>query len=243
LPGQKKALAIWVVGLVSVAACPGFAVAGERPSASFELTPANPRAGDQIRLTSSSCDPDGRLWSQDWDLDGDGFYGDATGATASVSFAAPGTHVVRLQVTSASGEESTRQRTVIVDAADAPPRPEPAPLLSPFPVVTLGGRLEPARTWVSLFTVRAPLCATVSVTCRGRTCPIDTVTKHVGRRGLRLRDVQRRFGAGDRLTVAVSKGALVGKLTEFRFRNRRPPLRTDSCLMPGAARGAPCPSD
>ena len=44
----------------------------------------------RFSLTSSSCDPDGRLWSQDWDLDGDGFYGDATGATASISFAAPG---------------------------------------------------------------------------------------------------------------------------------------------------------
>lgn len=234
---------IWVAVLLAVAAfLPPSAIAAQRPSASFDVTPANPRAGDQIQLTSSSCDPDGRLWSQDWDLDGDGFYGDATGATASISFAAPGAHVVGLQVTSASGEMSTQQRTVIVDAAGAPARPEPAPLISPFPVVTLGGRLEPARTRVNLFTVRAPLCATVSVTCRGRACPIGSVTTHVGRGALRLREVQRRFRAGDRLTVAVSKGALVGKVTEFRFRKHRPPLRTDRCLLPGAATGAPCPS-
>jgi hypothetical protein len=159
-----------------------------------------------------------------------------------LSFATPRAHVVGLQVTSASGEVSTQRRTVIVDAGDAPARPEPAPLISPFPVVTLGGRLGPARTSVSLFTVRAPLCATVSVRCRGQACPIASLTRHVGRGELRLRDVQRRFRAGDRLTVAVSKGALVGKVTEFRFRERRPPLRTDRCLPPGAATGAPCPS-
>jgi hypothetical protein len=234
---------IWVAVLVAVAALlPSSAIAAQRPSASFDLTPANPRVGEQIQLTSSSCDPDGRLWSQDWDLDGDGFYGDATGATASMSSATPGAHVVGLEVTSASGEVSTQQRTVIVDAADAPARPEPASLISPFPVVTLGGRLELARTRVSLFTVRAPLCATVSVTCRGRACPIGSMTRHVGRGELRLRYVQRRFRAGDRLTVAVSKGALVGKVTEFRFRKHRPPLRTDRCLPPEAATGAPCPS-
>src|SRR4051812_42511844 len=179
------------------------------PTASFDVTPANPRAGDQIILTSSSCDPDGRVWSEDWDLDGDGFYGDATGRTASATFPGPGPHVVGLQVTSASGEVSTRLRTIIVDAADAPPRSEPSPLISPFPVVTLGGRLERSRTGVSLFTVSAPLCAVVAVTCEGRGCPLHSITTHVGRRQLRLRAVQRRFRAGNRLTVAVSKGALV----------------------------------
>jgi hypothetical protein len=68
------------------------------------------------------------------------------------------------------------------------------------------------------------------------------MTTHVGRRELRLRAVQKRFRAGNRLAIAVSKGALVGKLTEFRFRRHRPPLRTDSCLAPGAATGSTCPS-
>jgi PKD domain len=242
LPGQKRDRSIWVAGLVAIALFPAPARAAEMPSASFDLTPANPRAGQPIQLTSSSCDPDGRLWSQDWDLDGDGVYGDATGSTASATFASPGSHVIGLQVMSANGDIATQLSTVVVDAANAPPRPEQARLMSPFPVVTLGGRLERAGTGVNLFTVSAPLCAIVEVACRGRGCPLDSLTAHVGRGALRLRAVQRRFRAGNRLTVAVSKGGLVGKLTEFRFRRHRPPARTDSCLVAATGAGARCPS-
>ena len=242
MPALMRPRAIWGAALIAMAAFPGPALAADAPRASFDIMPANPRAGEPIQLISSSCDPDGGLWSQDWDLDGDGFYGDATGATASASFASPGPHVIGLEVTSASGETSTLLRTVIVDAPDAPPHPEAASLINPSPVVTLGGRLERATTRVNLFTVRAPVCATVSVTCDGRGCPFHTIPAHVGHGDLRLRAVQRRFRAGNRLTVAVSKGALIGKLTQFRFRRHRPPVRTDRCLPPGAATGAPCPS-
>ena len=41
--------------------------------------------------------------------------------------------MIGLQVTSASGEMSTQQRTVIVDAADAPARPQPAAAHQPVP--------------------------------------------------------------------------------------------------------------
>ena len=116
-PDRRELRSIWV----AVAARGGAfsrarRLAAERPSASFDVTPANPRAGEPIQLTSSSCDPDGRLWSQDWDLDGDGVYGDATGATASAIFAA------RAHIDRAPGDErerrmSTQLRTVLVDAA------------------------------------------------------------------------------------------------------------------------------
>ena len=242
MPGQKRDRSIWVAGLVAVALFAAPAHAAAPPTASFDITPANPRAGEPIQLTSSSCDPDGRLWSEDWDLDGDGFYGEATGPTASVTFTDPGTHLIGLQVMSANGDVSTQLSPVVVDAANAPPRPEPTRLISPFPVITLGGRLQRAATGVNLFTVRAPLCATVVVACRGRGCPLRSVTAHVGDGDLRLRAVERRFRAGNRLTGSVSKGTLLGKLTEFRFRRHRPPLRTDSCLVAATGEGAQCPS-
>jgi hypothetical protein len=142
-----------------------------------------------------------------------------------------------------SGEVTTAWRTVVVDPADSSALPQLPPLISPFPVVTLGGRLEGRTTRINLLSVSAPSCSTVSVSCRGRGCPVESRVAQVIRRGLRLRSAEKRFRPGNRLTVAVSKGGLVGKLTEFRFRRGKPPLRTDSCLVPGATTGTPCPSD
>jgi hypothetical protein len=231
----------WLGGLILVVALPA-AAAAQVPSASFDFIPANPRVGDPVQFVSSSCDPRGRLWSQDWDLDGDTFFGDGTGTTASATFTRPGAHVVGLQVMSANGETKTLWRSVLVDDANAPSRPEASRLINPFPVVTLGGRLEGERTRVNLLTVRAPVCAWVSVTCQGRGCPLKTVTALVGRGTLRLRGAERRFRAGNRLTVSVWKGALVGKTTTFTIRRGSAPLRTDLCLLPGSAAGSRCPS-
>jgi hypothetical protein len=243
LPGQKRHRAIWGIGLIAIAALPAPAPALATPSASFEIMPANPRAGEQVQLYSSSCDPGYELWSQDWDLDGDRTSDDATGPTASVTFADPGAHLLGLRVMSDSGEVTTAWRTVVVDPADSSALPQLPPLISPFPVVTLGGRLEGRTTRINLLSVSAPSCSTVSVSCRGRGCPVESRVAQVIRRGLRLRSAEKRFRPGNRLTVAVSKGGLVGKLTEFRFRRGKPPLRTDSCLVPGATTGTPCPSD
>jgi hypothetical protein len=233
-------LAGWLVVSVVVAAFPASAGA-QAPSASFDYTPPNPRVGDTVQFVSSSCDPRGHLWSQDWDLDGDAFFAEGTGPTASATFDSPGPHAVGLEVTGANGNITTLWRTIVVDAADAPARPEDARLMTPFPVVTLGGRLERGATRINLFTVRAPVCAWVSVTCQGRGCPMRTVTGRVGQGALRLREVERRFRAGNRLTVAVWKGALVGKVTTFVIRRRSAPLRSDRCLMPGSLTGSRCP--
>jgi hypothetical protein len=240
---SARDLCAWLAGLIAFAALAAPAGAQELPTAGFDVTPANPRVGDQVQLVSSSCAVGGRLWSQDWDLNGDAFFGDATGATAWATFTQPGTHVVGLQVMSASGETSTRWRTILVDGADAPSRAAPVELMSPFPVVTLGGRLERGHTKVTLFTVQAPVCASVSVTCAGHGCPLTNVTARVGRGALRLRAVERRFRAGNRLTVAVSRGALVGKLTTFAIRRKGAPLRKDRCLLPGSSAGSRCPGD
>jgi hypothetical protein len=165
----------------------------------------------------------------------------ATGATTSVTFTAPGEHVIGLRVTSAKGDEATAWHTVVVDGPGAPERPQAAPLLSPFPIVTLGGRLTHGETRVNLFRVEAPICSSVSVTCAGRRCPFETVSGLLGHRTLRLRGAERRFRAGTRLVVAISRGGRVGKLTEFRMRRNRPPVRADRCLLPGATRGTTCP--
>jgi hypothetical protein len=243
LDSNKRSWAARLAALVAVAAVPGAALAAERPSASFDFKPANPRSGEQIKLTSSSCDPDGSLQSQDWDLDGDGLFDDATGPDAAVTLLGAGSHSVGLRVTSADGAVSTRVRNVLVDSTYAIPRPDTARLMSPFPVVTLGGRLTKAGVRVKLFSIRAPVCASVVVRCKGRGCPRRRTSALVGRRALRLRALERRFRAGAKLTVAVSKGAQIGKFTTFKVRRGKAPLRSDRCLMPGASTGSRCPRD
>src|SRR5213078_16871 len=73
-----------------------------------------PSTGDTVTFTSSSSDPDGTLASQSWDLNNDGTFGDATGGTASRSFAKASTYTVGLKVTDDNGDSATTTRQVSV---------------------------------------------------------------------------------------------------------------------------------
>ncbi|MDX6585530.1 MAG: hypothetical protein QOI31_3 [Solirubrobacterales bacterium] len=95
------------------------------PTASFTFTPGSPTTGDTVDLTSTSVDGDGTIAAADtrWDLDDDGEFDDATGLTASTSFATAGPHEVWLEVTDDDDAVDTTFRTVNVDAppANVPP--------------------------------------------------------------------------------------------------------------------------
>ena len=68
------------------------------PEASFIYAPADPRAGDEITFTDTSTGFSGTApLDRDWDLDGDGQYDVASGATAVRSYTA-GDHTVALRV-------------------------------------------------------------------------------------------------------------------------------------------------
>ena len=101
-------------------------VAGNRPPvAGLVSAPASPRTGDRVTFTSTSSDPEGRLAATRWDLDGDGAYDDASGATASWTFTMPGAHVVRVRAEDADGAVAVASATVVVTE----PRTGPTPLL------------------------------------------------------------------------------------------------------------------
>lgn len=235
----RRHLAVLLVLLVLPAAA---LAASQRPSASFSFAPENPRSGDAVRFVSSACDPGGRLVGQAWDLDGDGQFDDAEGPAAGATFSSPGTHVVALQVTDSGGATDVQRRTVTVDTPYALPRPDASRLMSPFPVVTMAGRLTDRGARIKMLAVRAPVCSLVDVSCRGR-CPVKHVSTYVGRSSVRIRGFERRFAAGTVLTVRISKGNLIGKFTEFRVRSGAPPKRRDMCLKPGASAGSRCPRD
>jgi hypothetical protein len=231
------------VAFAALFAWPAAALAAdESPDADYSFSPDDPRAGQQVRFESSSCDPDGRLVREAWDLDGDGAFDDAFGPVATRTFAGAGGHSVGLEVTAKGGATDQRRRTVMVDTEYALPRPDGDRLMSPYPVVRLAGRLTAEGAHIRLLSVsRAPKCAVVRVSCRGRSCPKRSVTRFKGRGSLRIRRFQRRLRAGAVLTVRVSKGDTIGKYTEFRIREGRAPRRRDRCLRPGESAGSACP--
>ena len=78
------------------------------PTAAFVFTPRAPVTGGSGGLHLGVHRPDGPIRRQTWDLDGDGQYDDAAGATASVTFKLAGTKTVRLRVTDAQGRTDTQ---------------------------------------------------------------------------------------------------------------------------------------
>jgi len=91
------------------------------PVVSYSFLPASPRPGDAVTFTANATDPDGSIAALAWDLNGDGGYGDAQGATASRTFDAPGTYRVGLRATDDTGLSATSVADVSVAA-----RPPPA---------------------------------------------------------------------------------------------------------------------
>jgi PKD repeat protein len=217
------------------------------PVADFTVSPQSPFAGQTVTLTSTSSDPDNDPLSYAWDLDGDGDYSDgAFGTTVSHAFSPAGNHGVGLKVT-ADGQTSIKSVTVIVrgtgSSASPPTTGQASPrLLSPFPVVTISGRLIGNGVRLSLLSIRAPKGARVTVRCRGRRCPYKRAS-HLSRTGrVRFRKLERALTAGTVIEVFVTRSGSIGKYTRFRIRAGRVPARRDRCLRPGSSRPSPCPS-
>ena len=100
-----------------------FTVGTKRPAASFTVA-----AGT---LRSTSTDPDGgELTAFAWDLDDDGAFDDATGATVDAGFA--GNRRVGLKVRDAGGDVGIRYARVDVPVVDPVVTPEPTP--TPMPL-------------------------------------------------------------------------------------------------------------
>jgi hypothetical protein len=91
-------------------------VATVSPDASFDLSPAVSRSGRVVTFTSTSVDPDGNIARFAWDLDGDGAFDDAEGATVKRRYGRPGVYAIGLQVTDDQGVVDTVTKELRVDA-------------------------------------------------------------------------------------------------------------------------------
>jgi PKD repeat protein len=224
------------------------------PVASFTIAPAAPVVNQPVLFTSTSRDPDGTIKDQVWDLNGDGNYDNGGGAAALRTFADPGEYAIGLRVTDDSGLVSFDSQTLTVSSAhggaggSAAAQKSGPRLLSPFPVVRIAGRVTSAGTRVRLLRVTAPVGAKVSVRCSGLGCPFKKQVRGVESRarslrsvGVRIRSLERLLFPGVRVRLYITKGGAIGKYSKFRFRVANPPVRTDSCLMPGSWSPTECP--
>ena len=107
-------------------------VAVAAPIASFEFTPASPKPGEQVTFTSTSSSSGAAIDNYEWDLDGDGAFGEpgepagSSATMATRSFPAQGDYRVQLRVTDRVGAQDTHARVVRVRDPQAPP-PPPSP--------------------------------------------------------------------------------------------------------------------
>src|SRR4051794_14398167 len=233
--------------------------ANQKPVASFAFSPASPAAGDVVTFTSSSKDADGSVVKQEWDLDGDAVFDNATGATAKRSFHA-GPHRVTLRVTDDRGAIATTFQTITVAAKAAPgggsstfnstsPVVKPTPTksgpsaLSPFPIISLRGRLTRRGALIQgLEVLQLARGTRVEVRCLGRSCHFRKKVRIARARSSRVRfpEVQHSLRSGTLLQVFVTRPGLIGKYTSFRIRRGSTPKRRDRCLVPGAPHPTRC---
>jgi PKD domain-containing protein len=234
---------------LSVAGLPG---SGHAPVASFTVSPAAPVAGQPVLFTSTSSDGDGTIIDQVWDLNGDGNFDNGGGATALRTFPAPGEYVVGLRVTDSDSLVSFDSQTFTVRPAPGSPNVTTQkfgpPLLSPFPVVRIAGRITRLGTRVRLLRIAAPAGAKVSVRCTGRSCPFKKQVRAAmsgstfrAAVSVRVRRLERLLLPGVKVRVYVTKAGAIGKYTKFRFRRGKAPVRVDRCLLPGSWAPAQCP--
>jgi PKD domain-containing protein len=221
------------------------------PVAAFSVSPTSTVVGRAVSFASSSRDPDGDPIAHAWDLDGDGQFDDGSQANVSHTYGSAGTYPVALRVT-AGGQSSLAFKSVTVD-----PGPASGPgggsnqrarrrgalrLMSPFPLVAIGGRLRDEGALITLLRVRAPRRTLVTVRCRGRGCPVRRWRKSTGRRrALRVRRFERALRAGIVLEVRITARNRIGKYTWIQIRRGRPPARVDHCLLPSRPRPVKCP--
>jgi PKD repeat protein len=103
------------------------APAAAAPTAAFNYTPDSPLTLETITFSSQSFaqDPE-NIVSQTWDLNGDGTFGDANGATVTRSYNRPGSRSVSLRVRDSAGEEDVATQSVVT--ANRAPLPNVAVL-------------------------------------------------------------------------------------------------------------------
>jgi hypothetical protein len=116
--------AVSIVDLVCQGRLNAFASVGEEPLNSFirslvpqseiDVSPPAPQPGDSVTVRSGARNPAGAYTTLRWDLDADGAFDDAQGATGFTRTLSTGQYRVGLEASNGGGDRETRYITVDV---------------------------------------------------------------------------------------------------------------------------------
>ena len=99
-----------------------FTSANQPPTAVVSANPTNGSVPLTVAFDGTgSTDPEGMPLTYSWDLNGDGIFGDATGATATFMYTAAGVYTASLRVTDDQGATDTA--SVTITAGNTAPNP------------------------------------------------------------------------------------------------------------------------
>jgi glucose/arabinose dehydrogenase/PKD repeat protein len=92
-----------------------YTAANQPPTAVINASPTSGQPPLAVNFTSAgSSDPEGRPLTYSWDLNGDGTFGDATGATATFTYTSAGVYHPSLRVTDDQSASDTDSTTITV---------------------------------------------------------------------------------------------------------------------------------
>jgi PKD repeat protein len=234
-------------------------VNGRPPAVRFSYAPATPTANGVVTFTASGANADGSPSAYAWDLDNDGVFDDASGATAARSFPA-GNYVVSVKATDpGSGLTQVAIQTVSVRQPDGTIQGGGGgPLIldqnvtvtllpmSPSPRVRVRYLVAGRITRIARLTVRGPKGAVVRIRCRGKSCPTKKVLRakitKTGR-AVRFKRFERRLRAGTILQIYITKQGRWGEYRKIRLRKGKDAVWTDRCIKDFGAKVQRCPAD
>lgn len=182
--------------------------------------PTSGAAGEPLTFDATTKDANpGETVAATWSVDGAGA---SPGASFTRTFTEPGSYVVQVEVTDASGLTAQTERAVVITAApEPPPAPSPAsaPALDAAPPAQPNTPAGPARPAAPRAVSRAPRLSGLVVSrgrARVRTDAPARITLKVQRRsGKRLRTVRTRTMAAKR---AGRVSVRLGRLAKGRYR-------------------------
>jgi len=116
-----------------------------------------------------------------------------------------------------------------------------ARMIKPYPTVRIRGRVTRSGADVALLTVRAPRGVRITLTCRGRSCPLREVAQATSL--FHIQQFERELRAGTKLTITVTKPRYISKVTTITIRKGKGkgPARVDRCRRPGESKLIACP--
>ncbi len=208
------------------------------PAAAFSVFPPHPHTGEPVTLVSTSSDATSPITSYAWNVLGSAFA--AGGQSKTTTFTAPGSHLVQLRVTDGAGLSGVASQHI----------PVSFPLMRPFPSVRIVTTRSGGRLHLKALTVEAPAGATVAVACKGKGCPVRSLSRLVtrpkgkssGLPAVTFPRLQRALPAGIALEIRVTQRGRIGKFTRFTIRKGKLPLRADACVNGTEPKPVPCTS-